>query len=235
MFVVTGASQNHFKSLYQFLNNININFPEFKNVIVYDLGLENNNINIIKNYFPNYIYKFFDYTKYPNFFNIKINAGQYAWKPACIYETYIELYNNNYRGTLLWCDSGNLFIDNMSKIYEIIKKQGIFSPTSSDTIKRWTHPKCLNFLDINEYDKMLSLSPRNGAILGFDLENKKVCDFIKKFYNLSLLKDCIAPEGSDRTNHRQDQSVFSILYYNFTNNNSLEENYISLSIHNDID
>jgi len=235
MFIITGASQNHLKSLCQFLNNINHKFPEFKNVIIYDLGMENDNFEKIKIIFPNYIYKIFDYSKYPNFLNIKINAGQYAWKSVCIYETYLELYNNGYRGTILWCDSGNLFIDNFFKIHEIIKKQGIFTPTTSDSVEKWTHPKCLNFFGINKNDKILSLPPRNGAILGFDLENQNVNSFITEFYNLSLTKECIAPEGSDRTNHRQDQAIFTILYYKFTNYELLETNNISISIHNDID
>jgi len=235
MFIITGASQNHYRTLCQFLDNINYNFPEFKNVIVYDLGIESNIFNIIRNTFPNYIYKFFDYTKYPDFLNINTKSGEYAWKSVCIYETYIELYNNGYRDIILWCDSGNLFINDLLKVYEIIKKQGIYTPTSSGTIKKWTHPKCLNFFDINDHDDILLLPPRNGAILGFDLESEKVRNVITDFYNLSLIKECIAPEGSDRTNHRQDQAIFTILYYKFTNYNLLETNYLDISIHNDID
>jgi hypothetical protein len=65
---------------------------------------------------------------------------------------------------------------------------------------------------------------------------------------LACIKECIAPHGSSRENHRQDQAVFTVLYYNYhlaqlpKKDNMVVNrelfayligNYIGYSIHND--
>jgi hypothetical protein len=47
-------------------------------------------------------------------------------------------------------------------------------------------------------------------------------------------KNCIAPNGSNRQNHRQDQAVFSILFYKYLNTSSFSNNYLGYTIHNDV-
>ena len=77
---------------------------------------------------------------------------------------------------------------------------------------------------------------RNAACLGFNTKNDIVKGFITEFYNYSCIKECIAPEGSNRFNHRQDQAILTILYYKYKWNTSVDgTKYIGHSIHNDID
>ena len=227
--IVTGASQNHSKSLKQFLGTLkNVQIP--LQCYVYDLGVEEATLNSIKEVYPTFIYKKFDYSKYPDYFNININTGEYAWKPAIIEEV-----SNEVEGVILWCDSGNKILSSLQHLYNIIKSQGIYSPVSSGDILKWTHPLTLNYFNINKSSGMLRLQNRNGACLGFDTSKKEVKDFIVKFSKLAQDKSCIAPPGSSRQDHRQDQAVFTVLYYQFFNHKSTENNYISFSIHNDID
>ncbi len=123
--IITGASQNHFKSLRQFLGtlkNVQISFQCY----VYDLGIEEETLNSIKEVYPIFIYKKFDYSKYPDYFNININAGEYAWKPVIIEEVSKEV-----EGVILWCDSGNKILNSLQHLYNIIEYQGIYSPVSS--------------------------------------------------------------------------------------------------------
>ncbi|MHB1953397.1 MAG: hypothetical protein ACYCOU_06570, partial [Sulfobacillus sp.] len=49
--------------------------------------------------------------KYPSHLNIKVNAGQYAWKPALILDACQQ-----FGGKLIWSDSKNLF-DDVSAIF----------------------------------------------------------------------------------------------------------------------
>lgn len=226
MNIVTGASQNHYKSLKQFLNSCNNNY--INKIFVYNLGLTLDSINELKlNY--NIIIKNFDFSKFPSYFNISINSGEYAWKPVIIYETMKEI-----SGILLWCDAGNILPSELTPIITTIKNNNIYSPTSTGSIFKWTHPKTLEWFNVT--DSVFNLYPRNGAILGFNIDNIIVCDFIKQFADCANIKDCIAPEGSNRLNHRQDQAVFTILYYKFFNNSdNCIDDYYGIRIHQDID
>jgi len=228
--IITAASQNHFKSLCQFIEsakNYNI-----LNIYVYDLGLNTNSIEYLNKQYPFIIFKIFNYKNYPDYFNIEINKGEYAWKPAIIYEVSNEVKN----GIILWCDAGNKFIINqIDFLIHIIKQQGIYTPTSSGNVKKWTYYKTLEYFNIFDDNPILNLPNRNGAIIGFNLDNKNVIDFINEYNKLACIKECIAPSGSSRENHRQDQSILTILYYKYTNLQQLYNNYISLIIHQDID
>ena len=183
----------------------------------------------------NYRLRTFDYSKYPDYYNIKINAGEYAWKPAIIKEVMDEIQT----GVLLWCDSGNLVVDNMTKIRNEILKRNIYSPISDGDIKKWTHPLTLKYFSDKKFvnlkdKKFLSFKNRNGAILGFNLNNINIKNFINDYASCANTKECIAPEGSNRSNHRQDQAVFTVLYYKIMNSFDFVNHYISLSIHNDV-
>lgn len=227
--IVTGSSQNHFKSLVQFLSStVNIGIP-FK-CYIYDLGIDKEYFDSLKIVFPKFIYRTFDYSKYPDYFNIKINAGEYAWKPVIIEEVAKEI-----DGVLIWFDSGNKILDSLENLYKIIQKQSIYSPISSDIVSKWTHPLTLEYIGIDKHSKILKMYNRNGAAFGFNLKRKEIRTFIDTFSKISQDKDCIAPMGSSRLNHRQDQSVFTLMYYQFFGNRRTESKYIGFNIHNDVD
>src|SRR5579883_890723 len=49
----------------------------------------------------------------------------------------------------------------------------------------------------------------NEAFLAFD--TNQVQSLIDKWLSCSMVKECIVPKGSNRTNHRQDQAAISVL------------------------
>ena len=77
--------------------------------------------------------------------------------------------------------------------------------------------------------------------MGFNTNTNFVRDLLIEFYNCSQIKECIAPYGSSRVNHRQDQAVFTILFYkykyeyNFYSPYTYYNKYIGHTIQNDID
>ena len=236
MIIVTGASNNHYLSLMNMIKSF-ITYASENNLIVYNLGLDDDKWLNIQSLFKdcnNITYKIFDYSKYPDWFNINIGAGQYAWKPTIIYNTFLDNENK----IIVWMDSGNLILNDLTELQKFVSINGIYSATSQGDIKKWTHPKTIKYFNctwINENN-------RNGACIGFNTNINFVKDFILEFYNYSQIKECIFPDGSSRENHRQDQSVFTILYYKFDNlykfngyNSVGRDNYLGYSIHNDID
>lgn len=146
MFIVTGASNNHYFTLIQFIDSFISNNVD-GNLIIYDLGIDNKRWNELKQKYTsyNFIFKTFNYSKYPTWFNININIGEYAWKPAIIYEVYNE-FNNE---IIIWMDSGNIILDNLNDLHIFIKKNNIHSGVTSGNIKDWTHPNTINLLYLN--------------------------------------------------------------------------------------
>lgn len=209
--IVTAFSKNHSKSLIQFLKSLILHNDSFQ-CIIYDLGIDNEETDIvilddIYNLHDNFFYRKFDYSKYPSYFNITKNAGEYAWKPAIIYEISQDIKY----GKLIWCDAGNKVLNPLTNFLQNITY--IYSPNSYGNISMYTHKSTLKWFDIHENDKILQKNNRNGAILIFNLDVDHVIKFINKFYECCKIKECIAPIGSSRENHRQDQSIFTLLFY----------------------
>ena len=236
--IVTGASENHSRSLFQFLSTVNFNAFD---CVVYDLGLHKDSLTIIQQTYPRALYVRFDYSKYPYYYNIAVNAGEYAWKPAIIYEVLTHIKTNMCpTEILIWCDAGNKFKNlGLTTLVNTIYQTNIYSPISVDPLRTWTHPATCAWFGIDIHSQFSDLINRNGAVLGFNISDLTVQSFIEEFAKCASIKECIAPEGSSRGNHRQDQAVFTVLYYQFKIRHSQQiqpicDMYLDVSIHNDI-
>jgi hypothetical protein len=232
--IVTAASSNHSKSLIQFLSSVKIHKADYKNLIVYDLGLDPMILHILKDLIAGVQIRTFDYDKYPDFFDIRKNAGEYAWKPVIIEEVAMEARS----GVLLWCDAGNKVIDDLTPLRRFMTDTCIYTPESIGTIAQWTHYKTRSFFDIDPSDAIEHMIMRNAAVCAFRLV-PEMMDFIHEWARCARIRECIAPRGSDRSNHRQDQSVLSILFYRFVEKYPRlvreVKNTLMLQIHQDID
>lgn len=225
--IVTGADSSHYKSLHQFLSSVSLHEPS-TTTIVYDLGLSESERKKIKDNFPQCIVKTFNFSNYPDYFNIKINAGEYAWKPVIINEVM-----NEYKCCICWLDAGNLLTRPLTKIRSILKAIGLYSPKSSGTVKDWTHPKTLNYLNASN-----SISHKNnlfGASVAVDYENTLAREVIEKWGKCAMEKECIAPEGSSRVNHRQDQAVLTVLAHQAALTKYMPIKCLGFKVHQDID
>ena len=60
-------------------------------------------------------------------------------------------------------------------------------------------------------------------------------DFLEEWAQLSLNQDIIAPKNSSRKNHRQDQSILTMLIYKNGLHNFITKTYkiFGITIHND--
>lgn len=226
--LITGCSSNHYRSLLQLIHSFEKHEINTK-LIIYDLGLKQSELLFLRNNFS-YDIRNFDYSIYPSYVNININAGEYAWKPILINEV-SEKYSN---AVIVWMDSGNLIQGDITDLVSTIKNNKIYTPVSSGMIKDWTHPKTLEYM---KYDDSLKLRNRNGACIGFDCSTDWIKELIREWKTYSLIKDCIAPSGSSRKNHRQDQSLLTVLYYKYNKKYRFKivDNYINFIIHNDVD
>lgn len=207
--VITGASENHFCPMKSFLYNMKETLNGLNaRIIVYDLGFSNSQRKTLKQLQKlGYLTELrtFQWSHYPSFWNITLSRGEYAWKPAMMAEV-----ARDYPGKLVWLDSGTLVERKyFTKLTSLLKRYGGFiSPRSSATMKVWTHPGVYEYYgdDHEKYDNVVNC---NGASISFD--TRKTKHLIDEWYKCALVKDCIAPPGSSRINHRQDQAILTYL------------------------
>jgi len=231
--VVTGASSNHFKSLYQLLESLCLHHePSELDLIVWDLGLTELERKVIETEYSLKM-RTFDYSKYPEYFTIQVDAGQYAWKPVLMEETTKEGGD----GVYLWLDAGDKVTKSLKTVHTFTAKHGIYSPSSSGILSEWVYAKVFDSID-PRYKNYLRLPMRTGGIQGYNTKIPWVKDFLQVLGSWAKRKEVIAPDGSNRQNHRQDQALFSLLYWDAQKMYRFDTtvNYSStILIHQDID
>ena len=229
--LVTGCNSGiYFFYLNQVLDNI-IDVAAKTNtkirIIVYDLGLNTKETSWLMLKYKINVVKF-DFAKYPDHVSLEKFNGHnctYAWKPIIIHEVC-----EKYGGLVHWMDTKNLYI-NFSNLTRILNVNYIYTPSSGPNVRRWTHPTCLKAM---EGERFLDKLCRNGAAVAINYNIAWCRDLVREWRDYALRRECIAPECSDRSNHRQDQAVLTILYYKYQEKyNFIDiDYYIDLKIHN---
>ncbi|KAF9577554.1 hypothetical protein BGW38_007157, partial [Lunasporangiospora selenospora] len=215
--IVTAASANHFCALESFLYSMadvldGLERTEIRpSLVVYNLGgmtleQEERLEYLQKNQYMDE-YHVFDYAKYPDFWNIKVARGEYGWKAGIIKEV-----ADKHRGLILWLDSGNMLaLDFLRYLPGYLDKYGFWSPQSSGNFIQYTHPGLPAFFG-DSLDNYVDETNCNGAAVAFDASKDMIYNgLLKDWYTCSSTKECIAPKGSSRANHRQDQAALTYL------------------------
>ncbi|KAI8351027.1 hypothetical protein B0O80DRAFT_428154 [Mortierella sp. GBAus27b] len=215
--IVTAASSNHFCALESFLYSLSevldgLERTEVRpTIVVYNLGgMTEEQLAQMKWLRDNqYIdeYKDFEYDRYPAFWDITVARGEYGWKSGIIKEV-----ADKYRGLLLWLDSGNMLaLEFLRYLPGYLDKYGFWSPQSSGTFQQYTHAGLPEFYN-DSLDKYTDETNCNGAAIAFDASSDRIYNgLLKEWFTCSLTKECIAPTGSSRANHRQDQAALTYL------------------------
>ncbi|KAG0086068.1 hypothetical protein BGZ93_000317 [Podila epicladia] len=215
--IVTAASSNHFCALESFLYSMSevldgLERKELRpTLVVYNLGgmtdEQMTQLQYLKD--EKYIdeYQTFNYAAYPDFWDINIARGEYGWKAGIIKEV-----ADKYKGLILWLDSGNMLaLDFLRYLPGYLDKYGFWSPQSSGNFQQYTHPGLPAYFG-DSLDNYLGESNCNGAAVAFDASNDNIYNgLLKEWYQCSRTKECIAPAGSSRANHRQDQAALTYL------------------------
>ncbi|KAF9968608.1 hypothetical protein BGZ70_001738 [Mortierella alpina] len=114
---------------------------------------------------------------------------------------------------VLWLDAGDrISLGFLRWLPSFLLHRGLWTPQSQDTLQTWTHPGLLQYY----HDSLDRFAPDetncNGAAIAFDLHNQTVQDgILKEWIDCAKIKECIAPMGSNRNNHRQDQAALTYL------------------------
>lgn len=148
----------------------------------------------------------YDFNKYPVWMYIRhYKAGWWAWKGIMVWETFVER-----RGAVLWLDAGDVISspEALPATFESLERQGFVGITRDwfGMNYRWTHPGQITFLGV---DVDSTTTQCCGCLFG--VTSSVYSRFIRPAFECSMTLQCIAPEGSSMGNHRQDQSMLSVL------------------------
>lgn len=204
--IITISDSYFFDALTNLLTSIHKYEPKIE-VVIIDIGLNEKQTVFLKNNF-NYKIKKFNFDKFPLFFkdyDLDGKLGSYAWKAPALFDEFYESEKN-----IIYLDAGCELRKNLNFLKFIILKNGFYSPESSNNIEYWTHPHTLKIMKAEK--SLLRKRNFSSGIVGMviDKKNQKIIDEWAKF---SRNKDVIAPKGSSRKNHRQDQSILNILVH----------------------
>lgn len=216
MIVVTAASSNHAGALRYMLGSLRRHHAR---VECYDLGLTASEVAALPRWDGLFYHKF-DYTSYPPHMNVAVNAGEYAWKPAIVAEVVERTRASGSPQDVLWSDAGSYF-DALDPIAQRIQaSDGLWVRTSSGAMGQWTHPGTFEALGARA-DAYRDRQNADATLIGFatghpstEVRERVYRDVIVPWRACAMDRDCIAPAGSSRRNHRQDQAVLSYLVHN---------------------
>jgi hypothetical protein len=148
-----------------------------------------------------------NYSQFPDFFNIRENAGCYAWKPAAICAAMSILREADH---LVWLDAGCLVRAGFREAWTAaLRRTSVVSPRSSGLIRDWAHPACVRALGIGP--DVLNRPNLSGGVVGFRTSDPRAQKLAARWLRWAHDRAIIAPHGSSRENHRQDQTLLSIL------------------------
>jgi hypothetical protein len=207
MYIVTGADWSHARSLLQLISSIRKHEPEMR-IVTYDLGLTSQQRVAIEAALPTGCEVIaFPYDRYPEYFDISRAAGEYAWKPTIVG---LEMAKSD--APLCWMDAGNLLIKPLRQVRWVTAHRGLFARSSSGDIPDWTHPSTLAWFGLPP-GWGRGFRNLSAACVAFDPLNPAARRLVDEWARCAGIHECIAPPGSSRLNHRQDQALLSVLAY----------------------
>jgi Protein of unknown function (DUF1647) len=213
--VVTAASSNHAGALRQLLASLRRLDAD---VECYDLGLTARERDALPRW-PGARFHTFDYDAWPPHLDVNVNAGEYAWKPVIVAEVVDRLQAERPNADVLWADAGCFFHTLDPIAAAITSSGGLWVRRSAGTMRDWTHPLMFRYLRVDPSD-YADRRNADATLVGFAVgtaplaARDAVCrDVVAPWKACALARDCIAPPGSSRRNHRQDQAVLSYLIH----------------------
>jgi hypothetical protein len=236
--IITAGNDSYILTLLDFINCFFKLNMQPNTLIVYDIGLNNENKTRLLELHNKYDFelKTLDYNLYPEHVNVYKYNGlycSYAFKPIIIH-TEANCINNQ-DSILIWMDSANRFdLQVLNCIYNSLTKIGFYSPYSNyaGTIEsiELNHPSTVNYFRVTEQEHKTKLFSISANLVGVNYSTKEGKYILDKWYNSSLIKDVIMPEGSSRNNHRQDQTLLSVIMYSYEKENKMKFNYQNFGV-----
>ncbi|KAM7454437.1 hypothetical protein BLSTO_04806 [Blastocystis sp. subtype 1] len=216
--IVTGSSQNHvIPNVNMLLSAVYANCNV--SMVFVDFGLDRRGLTLLTSTLTlihsihtalhspaELYYRKFNFAHFPQWMSLQDNAirGGYAWKVISYYDVLEQT-----QAVVVWSDGGNLWMDDITQDLKRVKENGIYSPYSGDTIQRWVHGKTRAFLAGHHMLRKLMINKGmcTGGYVLMDYNNAYAMNnVVLPLLQCVYTRKCVAPLGTSRENHRQDQA-----------------------------
>ncbi|PRP81430.1 hypothetical protein PROFUN_10960 [Planoprotostelium fungivorum] len=181
----------------------------------------------------------FQFENYPRHVNIsnydemtqEYTRGHWAWKPIIIHEEWAKMSNKLARGQdqlsnralLVWSDSGNAITDEyLLSLEHLVYHQwriggrpGFFSPHRGYPLPYWTHRDAMVYFNVTPSQesrpgvRWSEVGMCTAGLVAFDIN--LASPLIQSWRDCAMKVECIAPLGSNRKNHRQDEPPLTMI------------------------
>ena len=195
--LVTTANSPYYYSLLTLINGVHtFGLDCVDQILVFNLGLDKTEIDVLKSL------KNVSVVEYPKDYieshSHSLDPKSYMYKIFCL--TYCKTMAEN----IFWLDAGATPINNMCGIYDLIENDEIFMVGDIHLNRNYTHKTCSTIMEATESE--LNDTQLSAGIIGYK-SGGKYEHLFDKAHEYSMKGCTIGHEE----NHRNDQSVFSIL------------------------
>ncbi|MEP2026661.1 MAG: DUF1647 domain-containing protein [Reichenbachiella sp.] len=209
--ILTASDEIYFRTFCQFVHTFKSQ-KEYENseLICYDLGFNDDQKQHLAELvaaIPYLSVRTFDFSDYPPFVGLEFKT--YSFKPIIVKEIFEEK-----KGNILWLDSATILLKSLEYVWGQIDEHGLYAPIGgSGTLKEWTVQETLDYMQVpTSYYLKRNIC---GCMCGFGYQNDAVKELVSEWERYSLIHECIKPARANRENHRDDQSLLTILLYQF--------------------
>ncbi len=201
--IVTGANAPYAKVLLRLLGTLKRHEPATPTT-VFDLGLEEGQRDAIRRLCPAADICRFDFSAEPSWFDLRVNAGSYAWKPVII-----DRILEHSQGDVLWLDASVVLREPLLRIRRELRRHGVYAPRwPGVTARSLTHPDTIAYL---HGDGFVDADMLIAAVVGIAYSHPVARRLAQEWASCARARQCIAPAGAAPPTHKFDQSVLSIL------------------------
>jgi len=204
--IVTATDQSHFCSLVQLINSIRIFYPKHKRIVLFDLGLSEDQLLRFERMRYGIEIIRFPFEKYPPHLEMKRNAGSYGWKPIVIEETM-----RRFKGMILYLDTACFVTNGLYELKINVLKHGVSMGYSVGSIADYTSEETLKILAVP--DAIRGKRMIFAGAIALNCESSISKHIISDWSKFCLNERLICPPYASRENHRWDQSLLSILIH----------------------
>ena len=189
--IITAASSTFGPSLLALLGSLNLNWPDHPPIRVYDIGLDDNTLHVLKDNNVEVI-------KVPEF--CPHWQKHFTWKIWC--------WNDAPASKIFWMDAGLVVLKPLDEVFHAIDNIGYFVvPTYHPLVENASESACKGCgVDTGFRDGKVTLA---GTFIGFKKEGK-ILQILKEALSVALTEKYIA--ATERM-HRHDQAIISLLFY----------------------
>ena len=223
--LMTGASDNHVLSSFNCMYSMILADP-FASYVYLDLSITEANLERLYSLFSTLLsiqrkigssgivaYRRLNWNNYPDWLRLDKNRyqiGGYGWKVIPMMDVFFE-----WKAIVYWIDAGCIFESNLNREVSLARHYGLYTPQSFGTVGMWVHNDTQEFMLKHGFlHSRVSSSERMGCggILVLNYDNDTIRNYFSSVYlECAYTQKCISPRKSNMHNHRQDQSVLSLL------------------------